>query len=99
MAKVQAIAVTTKAKVQAKQMADQQKLQQKEQAFRQKQSHEIEKTRADIFVKGMEGVTEAHATHSQKSAETRANVKAIKAQSDAQAEAARKKADASPSKY
>ncbi len=94
MAKVQAIAVTTKAKVQAKQVADQQKLQQKDAQFRQKMQHEHVKLAGEMFQRGVEGVVEAHATHAQKAAETKANVKAIETQSEAQAEAAKKVANA-----
>jgi hypothetical protein len=94
MAKVAAIAATTQAKVQAKQMSDAQKLAHKEQAFRQKQEHDVEKTRADVFVRGMEGVVETSAEHARSAAE----VKAIEKKADAEAEAARKKAAASASK-
>ncbi len=94
MAKVQAIAMTTQAKVQAKQVSDAQKLQQKEAAFRQKQQHEMEKTRADIFTQGVEGVTEAQAVH----ATTAAEVKAIEKRAEAEAKAASKKAAATPAK-
>ncbi len=91
-AKVAAIGATTQAKIQAKQMTDAQKLQQKDQAFRQKQQHEMEKTRADLFVHGMEGVTESGAEHSRSAAE----VKSIEKKSDAEAESIRKKAAANP---
>jgi len=94
MAKVQAIAMTTQAKVQAKQVADAQKLQQKDAAFRQKQAHEVEKTRADLFVKGMEGTVEAGAEHARSAAE----VRAIEKKADAEAAAAKKKAAATPKK-
>jgi len=91
-AKVAAIGATTQAKVQAKQLTDAQKLQHKEQAFRQKQQFEMEKTRADLFVQGMEGVTESGAMASK----TAAEVKAIETKADADAEAARKKAASKP---
>jgi len=94
MAKVQAIAMTTQAKVAAKQMSDQQKLAQKDAAFRQKQAHEMEKTRADLFVKGMEGTMEAGAEQARSAAE----VKAIEKKADAEAAAAKKKAAATPKK-
>lgn len=91
-AKVAAIAMTTQAKVQAKQLTDAQKLAHKEQAFRQKQAMEMEKTRADMFVTGMEGVTEAGA----ESARSRAEVRGIEKKANAEAEATRKKAAAAP---
>jgi len=83
MAKVQAIAATTQAKIQSKQVSDEQKLLQKERAFRQKQAHEMEKTRADVFVAGMEGVAEAAGQH----AKTAAEVRAIEKRAEAEAKA------------
>jgi membrane protein involved in colicin uptake len=94
MAKVASIAATTQAKVQAKQVSDQQKLAQKEAAFRQKQAHEMEKTRADVFVAGMEGVAETAAQH----AKTAAEVRAIERKAEAEAKAAAKKASATKNK-
>lgn len=94
MAKVAAIAATTQAKVQAKQVADAQKLAQKDAAFRQKQAHEVEKTRADLFVKGMEGTVEAGAEHARSAAE----VRSVERKTEAEVAALKKKAAAAPKK-
>jgi len=80
-AKIAGQAALTQQKLQAKAAADAMKLQQKDAAFRQKQQHEMEKTRADIFVSGVEGVTEAQGVH----AKTAAEVRAIEKRAEAEA--------------
>jgi len=91
-AKIQGQAAIAEQKVRSKQVADEQKLMQKERAFRQKQAHEMEKTRADVFVAGMEGVAETAAQH----AKTQAEVRAIEKKAEAEAKAAAKKAAKTP---
>lgn len=92
--KIQGQAAMTAQKLQAKQLADAQKLKTKDAQFRMKARHDMEKTRADLFEKGMTSVVEAQAQH----AKTQAEVKAIEKKADAEAEAAKKKAAAAPKK-